>query len=672
MAPRPTSATIAVVDPEKDELRKEPKPARTDSQDLADLQSLAANAPTGNAAEAVATPYEAPPPATLASRRIHDIFLLIAIVIMLTWPWIFWGVLRHLGGIKMRNRDAKIVQDRPQTSAFFAALIGNFVSLIVDILFSLAVIRFAQEWVHDKDKVSVFHVSLLGAFRHQSFPWTMEDLKALLRKNKWLPVALVGFCILSFQFVPSGATALLIPVPFNITGPLLGSELDFTSTAADCQAWLTANGNFSNDCDWQTHKGVAYTSCLGQNQLLDILAAGRSSLLSLEPNNTESLALNQLGAKNGMHILGPLRGILPLGPDGVPAFDTLGPSAFTNNDTREGMLAYNYTLQYQGLSANITCGFDSVSPIVFSGFPAGEATPVAVIYNGDCPAGNNFLANADVVDVMVPRSFNNLHFWACRAPPSSGGLPSYLLYLQGRGGYGESFGNITCQISPVQLATYPVSYQSETRLFRSGERTSPAPSFHLDLIERALIGMSSVFKEAQNSQANLVMEAVITAGVKNFDLSAHDRDDGYLPLVGQMISGMLEYQAAYVRLIYSTVDDPPASCLRNVPGEVSYTVFGWHATLEQVGFLIPMTFLILAALGIILAAMIMSKADILDLADPTHPLRMMQTATEDKGDRNWGHSVSFRRSTMLGDAFDRHGLPAPSLGALSENIPVSL
>ena len=186
---------------------------------------------------------------------------------MLTWPWVFWGIVRHLGGIRLRNSDVKTIYGHPQSTAFFVTLFGNFISLVVDVLFSLAVIRFAQEWSHDKPKISVFHVSLLGAFRHQSFPWTMKDLKTLFRESKWLPVTVVGFCILSFHFVSSGATALLLPVPFYITESLLGQELNFASTDADCQVWLTANSNFSNDCDWQVRHSPP-TSPLADEKVL--------------------------------------------------------------------------------------------------------------------------------------------------------------------------------------------------------------------------------------------------------------------------------------------------------------------------------------------------------------------------------------------------------------------
>ena len=54
-----------------------------------------------------------------------------------------------------------------------------------------------------------------------------------------------------------------------------------------------------------------------------------------------------------MHIIGPLHGILPLGPDGVPAFNTLRTSTLESSSEKEAMLAYKYTLQYQGLSNNI-------------------------------------------------------------------------------------------------------------------------------------------------------------------------------------------------------------------------------------------------------------------------------------------------------------------------------
>jgi hypothetical protein len=68
-----------------------------------------------------------------------------------------------------------------------------------------------------------------------------------------------------------------------------------------------------------------------------------SQILSLLSNNTESFAFSQLGAKDGLHFFGPLRGVLPIGPNGVPAFDTLSNSPLS--DMKAAMTSYSYMLE---------------------------------------------------------------------------------------------------------------------------------------------------------------------------------------------------------------------------------------------------------------------------------------------------------------------------------------
>ncbi len=150
----------------------------------------------------------------------------------------------------MNDHLAKVVTDNPHSTSFFVTLIGSLVSFVIDILFSFSVIRFAQEWVAVADEVTVFHVSVLSAFRFQTWPWGLKDLKTVFARNRLLPVLLVGVCIGSFTFVPSSTTSLLGPAPFNKTAALTGTELDFSSTASECTQFLNANP-ISNKCDWQ-------------------------------------------------------------------------------------------------------------------------------------------------------------------------------------------------------------------------------------------------------------------------------------------------------------------------------------------------------------------------------------------------------------------------------------
>jgi len=183
------------------------------------------------------------------NRRIYDSLLLFGILVMLAWPLLYFGVVFGRKGIQMNNHLAKVVRKHPQSTAFFVTFIGNIVCLIVDVFFSFAVIRLAQEWI-TKNDFTGYHVSLLSGFKNQTWPWSLEDLKEVFVRNRWLPAVLLGVCIGAFTFIPSSVTSLLTPIPFNRTAALEGTEVNFSSTATDCLEWL--NGRFiSNNCDWR-------------------------------------------------------------------------------------------------------------------------------------------------------------------------------------------------------------------------------------------------------------------------------------------------------------------------------------------------------------------------------------------------------------------------------------
>ena len=193
---------------------------------------------------------EAATPTPVPNNTVHDWFLLVLLFIMLVWPWIFFGVVWGKKGLQMGNRAAKVVTDHPHATSFFVTFIGNIVNLIVSILFSFAIIRLAQEKVVGEKNITVFHVSLLSALRHQSWPWRLKDLGYLFHRTRWLAAALVGGCIAAFTFVPGSTTSLITPAPYNRTERLTGTELNFASIAADCLTFLDAH-NISNNCDWK-------------------------------------------------------------------------------------------------------------------------------------------------------------------------------------------------------------------------------------------------------------------------------------------------------------------------------------------------------------------------------------------------------------------------------------
>jgi len=178
---------------------------------------------------------------TTFRSRANDLCLLAGIFIMLLWPWILLAIIWARGGIQMDDYIAKIVNHYPQRTSFFITLLGNIVSIIISILFSTAVVHFSQEWTTNNNHITIFDVSLMSAFRNQNWPWEIKDRKYLLVRNRWLPVGLAGVCIAAFALVPSGTTSLITPVSFDRTWDLTGTELDFSSNAADCIDWFREN-----------------------------------------------------------------------------------------------------------------------------------------------------------------------------------------------------------------------------------------------------------------------------------------------------------------------------------------------------------------------------------------------------------------------------------------------
>ena len=261
-------------------------------------------------------------------------------------------------------------------------------------------------------------------------------------------------------------------------------------------------------------------------------------ILSLISNNTEALALSQLGAEDGLRFLGPIRGVLPIGPNGVPAFNTLKPSVFEKNPA--GMISYNYTLDLQGLHSNITCKYDTVSPIRFA---AVTNNTLMVTYNATCADDGLADVLTNVLQLTTPNGNNTLTSWSCKSVQTPNGPdPTYYIYLRGRLNYMAAIGNITCALSPIQPAVFPVMYHSSPGIFSSQQPTANFTNTFPTLIERVLAAFTGTIRGSQSIESNLVAESVFTFGVKSFRLPPYQRDDQYLRLYEAMIQGMMEYQ----------------------------------------------------------------------------------------------------------------------------------
>jgi len=86
-------------------------------------------------------------------------------------------------------------------------------------------------------------------------------------------------------------------------------------------------------------------------------------------------------------------------------------------------------------------------------------------------------------------------------------------------------------------------------------------------------------------------------------------------------------QATYVRLVYSTLDDPPPqSCLRTLSGTAAYSVYGWPpatGNFKTPAYLVAITLANLASSVMLLAAAFKFITTGLPRFDPTEPTSLI-------------------------------------------------
>ena len=273
--------------------------------------------------------------------------------------------------------------------------------------------------------------------------------------------------------------------------------------------------------------------------------------------------------------------MLPIGPNGIPVFDTLLPSPFTKT-AADSFLPYNYSLDLQGIFRDVSCFYEIDSPVNFS-LPFPKATYVYQ-FSGTCPPGQDFLG---LTAWSTIASNNSLGFWACELSTSG---KAYSVYLRGIKGYTASIGNITCIVEPVQPAVFKLDYIGKSGVFNTTPTViSTSPGTSTELVRRAIGALGNVrdwlvsyslqsqfnvlfFQivwQAQNEEANLVAESVFTFGIKNFDLPIYVRDDGYLRLYEAMIGGIIDYEVCFVVLLLT----PCVRWFRHVGNVHTLTIF---------------------------------------------------------------------------------------------------
>ena len=351
-----------------------------------------------------------------------------------------------------------------------------------------------------------------------------------------------------------------------------------------------------------------------------------------------------------------MRGVLPTGPNGLNGFDTLQPFPLSDPQTKASILSYNYTLDHQGLASNITCVHDQSSPIRFSAVPNNT---LMVAYNATCDGLGLADALMNVVQFVALNTDNTLTFWACKSVPNGEEDLAYYIYLRGRVNYAETIGNITCTVFP-KPAIFPVTYQSNKQIFSSKEPIQTSRATFSGFIDSALYALGSIVAEGQGLHSNLVAESIFSSGYQSFGLPPYAQNEGYLRLYEAMIQGILmdqvcpfsvtslfsltaSLQVTYARFLYSTISNPPFSCLRTVNGSLTAEVIGWFAKPVLILFLMPMTILNLASLIIILITRSRAKGGCHEF-DPTDlvPLILAEPSLDEEEPSGWADRVTYR------------------------------
>ena len=242
---------------------------------------------------------------------------------------------------------------------------------------------------------------------------------------------------------------------------------------------------------------------------------------------------------------------MPNGPNGAPEFGTLEASPLSNPNIMAGTTSYNYTLMQQGLFSNVSCRYTASAGFVPQALDSPQH-PFAIAYNLSCSKLGEIDVLTNVTALQSAWGTSVLAYWACQSAPLNG-VPtnSYSIYLAGLGSYSTTFGDITCSLTPVQPAIFPVTYQSTKNIFTIGQQTLGSTNVTFpNLLTYALVGLAAIISEGQGFQSNPVAESVLTFAYKSWNVSINAaQSPQYLRLFEQMIQGIIEYEVCSIEML---------------------------------------------------------------------------------------------------------------------------
>ncbi|KZS96872.1 hypothetical protein SISNIDRAFT_482652 [Sistotremastrum niveocremeum HHB9708] len=379
-----------------------------------------------------------------------------------------------------------------------------------------------------------------------------------------------------FGVLTAAYTTILAPLPIVLSEPLSGWEIDFLATDASCSAWFSDNNLFSfGACGWQNLSGLGVSTCWSSGKRLEIMTAGRSASQIVKEFKQQ---LDQLGSPSlqevveiyemgGSTFYGSTGGAVPQGPASDKHLDT------TQSYSRQA----NSSLDQQGIDISVSCQYINESPM--TAFLDQSSSMVNV--TGYCPDGQG-------QTWLLPNSSFIVASLDCPESVSTPNLESHLLYFSnyGTGGSYEIIGNISCEVNG-SITTGHLDYNSPPSAFSwnsDGSVETRDQSFRV--LENSMDALIYVLETSQSEDGNLFIDAInsiYVPFVMNQTLVTGAPQLSFLSMLETMTRGVLEYEASFLRLIFTlqmltqtselTKTNP---CTRPLTGAMQRSTYGWE------------------------------------------------------------------------------------------------
>jgi hypothetical protein len=196
-------------------------------------------------------------PSTIDHHRFYLTHILPTLVVLIA-PWLFFGLVKHHGGVQFSHRVSRWVNHHPKDNNFIFTTISSILMAMIGSLFGHAVTNLAQKWIAHKG-TDIFGLSFFTGLRNRALPWQFKWRYVHLLMTQHLFWVLALYMIVFHFITTSSISSLITPGPFTRHANLQGNELDFGASGPECAAWFSEN-IIQNACDWAVSSLVIFAS----------------------------------------------------------------------------------------------------------------------------------------------------------------------------------------------------------------------------------------------------------------------------------------------------------------------------------------------------------------------------------------------------------------------------